>query len=115
MWHLHVWSTAGPFVLPDAGLDAEDRDVKSIEGMADGTNFITAGNLADRAQPVVIAPENLLVAEDQRIPVKREQIKEALSGNLCRCTGCIKITKRLNWPPLMRGEEMELPRGLFTD
>jgi carbon-monoxide dehydrogenase small subunit len=41
----------------------------------------------------------------------REEIKEALSGNLCRCTGYIKIYEAVELAAArMRGEEMELPR-----
>ena len=41
----------------------------------------------------------------------RDEIKEALSGNLCRCTGYIKIYEAVELAAArMRGEEMELPR-----
>jgi aerobic-type carbon monoxide dehydrogenase small subunit (CoxS/CutS family) len=38
-------------------------------------------------------------------------IKDALSGNICRCTGYIKIYEAVELAAArMRGEEMELPR-----
>ncbi len=41
----------------------------------------------------------------------RDEIKEALSGNLCRCTGYIKIYEAVELAAArMRGEEMRLPR-----
>jgi len=56
----------------------------------------------------------LLVAEEllKKNPhPNRETIKEALSGNLCRCTGYIKIYEAVELAAArMRGEEMELPR-----
>jgi aerobic-type carbon monoxide dehydrogenase small subunit (CoxS/CutS family) len=41
----------------------------------------------------------------------RDEIKEALSGNLCRCTGYMKIYEAVELAAArVRGEEMELPR-----
>ena len=41
----------------------------------------------------------------------REEIKEALSGNLCRCTGYIKIYEAVELAAAkLRGEALELPR-----
>ena len=99
------------------GLDAEGRDVKSIEGMADGAQLHplqeTFADLG-AAQCGYCSPGFLLVAEEllQKNPSpSREAIKEALSGNLCRCTGYIKIYEAVELAAArMRGEEMELPR-----
>jgi carbon-monoxide dehydrogenase small subunit len=55
-----------------------------------------------------------LVAEEllQKSPnPSRAEIQEALSGNLCRCTGYIKIYEAVELAAArMRGEEMELPK-----
>lgn len=99
------------------GLDAEERDVKSIEGMAAGSELHplqqTFADLG-AAQCGYCSPGFLLVAEEllKKNPnPTREVIKEALSGNICRCTGYIKIYEAVELAAAhMRGEEMELPR-----
>ncbi len=99
------------------GLDAEGRDVKSIEGMAKGAQLHplqeTFADLG-AAQCGYCSPGFLLVAEEllnKDSNPSREVIKEALSGNLCRCTGYIKIYEAVELAAArMRGEEMELPR-----
>jgi len=99
------------------GLDAEGQDVKTIEGMADGAELHPLQHtFADlgAAQCGYCSPGFLLVAEEllkkDQNP-SREAIKEALSGNLCRCTGYIKIYEAVELAAArMRGEEMELPR-----
>jgi aerobic-type carbon monoxide dehydrogenase small subunit (CoxS/CutS family) len=99
------------------GLDAEGQEVKTIEGMADGPQLHPLQEtFADTgaAQCGYCSPGFLLVAEEllQKDPnPSREAIKEALSGNLCRCTGYIKIYEAVELAAArMRGEEMELPR-----
>ncbi len=99
------------------GLDAEERDVKSIEGMAQGSELHplqqTFADLG-AAQCGYCSPGFLLVAEEllkKNPSPTREAIKEALSGNICRCTGYIKIYEAVELAAAhMRGEEMELPR-----
>ena len=79
------------------GLDAEGQEVKTIEGMAEGAELHPLQNtFADlgAAQCGYCSPGFLLVAEEllKKNPnPSREVIKEALSGNLCRCTGYSKI------------------------
>jgi len=99
------------------GLEAEGRDVKTIEGMAEGgTLHPLQDTFADlgAAQCGYCSPGFLLVAEEllKKSPSpSRDEIKEALSGNLCRCTGYIKIYEAVELAAArMRGEEMELPR-----
>jgi carbon-monoxide dehydrogenase small subunit len=99
------------------GLDAEGRDVKSIEGMAEGAQLHplqeTFADLG-AAQCGYCSPGFLLVAEEllKKNPnPSRDEIREALSGNICRCTGYIKIYEAVELAAArMRGEEMELPR-----
>ena len=99
------------------GLDAEERDVKSIEGMAEGSELHplqqTFADLG-AAQCGYCSPGFLLVAEEllkRNASPTREVIKEALSGNICRCTGYIKIYEAVELAAArMRGEEVELPK-----
>ncbi len=79
------------------GLDAEEREVKTIEGMAHGAELHplqqTFADLG-AAQCGYCTPGFLLVAEEllKKTPnPSRAEIQEALSGNLCRCTGYLKI------------------------
>jgi aerobic-type carbon monoxide dehydrogenase small subunit (CoxS/CutS family) len=99
------------------GLDAQGRDVKSIEGMAQGSTLHplqeTFADLG-AAQCGYCSPGFLLTAEEllKKNPnPNREVIQDALSGNICRCTGYIKIYEAVELAAArMRGEEMELPR-----
>src|SRR6187431_750090 len=99
------------------GLDAEGREVKTIEGMAIGAELHPLQQtFADTgaAQCGYCSPGFLLVAEEllkKNANPSRDTIKEALSGNLCRCTGYIKIYEAVELAAArMRGEEIELPR-----
>ena len=99
------------------GLDAEDREVITIEGMAENGRLHPLQNtFADTgaAQCGYCSPGFLLAAKeliDKNARPSRDEIKEALSGNLCRCTGYIKIYEAIELAAAqMRGEDMELPR-----
>ena len=99
------------------GLDAEGRSVKTIEGMATGAELHPLQQtFADTgaAQCGYCSPGFLLVAEEllaKNPKPSRPEIQEALSGNLCRCTGYIKIYEAVELAAArMRGEEAELPR-----
>jgi carbon-monoxide dehydrogenase small subunit len=99
------------------GLDAEGRNVRTVEGMAEGgvlhplqDTFADLG----AAQCGYCTPGFLLVAEElleKNAKPSREEIKLALSGNLCRCTGYIKIYEAVELAAArMRGEDAELPK-----
>src|SRR6266481_6415153 len=99
------------------GLDAEGRDVITIEGMAEGGRLHPLQDtFADlgAAQCGYCSPGFLLAAKeliDKSPSPSRDEIKEALSGNLCRCTGYIKIYEAVELAAArLRGEAMELPR-----
>jgi carbon-monoxide dehydrogenase small subunit len=96
------------------GLDTEGRAVETIEGMADGAVLhplqATFADLG-AAQCGYCTPGFLLVAKEllkSNLRPTRDEIKEALSGNLCRCTGYLKIYEAVELAAArMRGEEAE--------
>lgn len=96
------------------GLDMEGCNVETIEGMADGSDLhplqITFADLG-AAQCGYCTPGFLLTAKellDKSPTPTRDEIKEALSGNLCRCTGYIKIYEAVELAAArMRGEDAE--------
>jgi aerobic-type carbon monoxide dehydrogenase small subunit (CoxS/CutS family) len=99
------------------GLDAEGRRVETVEGMETGAGLHPLQEtFADTgaAQCGYCTPGFLLVAKEllaQNARPTRDEIKEALSGNLCRCTGYIKIYEAVELAAAkLRGEELELPR-----
>ena len=99
------------------GLDAEDREVTTIEGMAEGGQLHPLQDtFADlgAAQCGYCSPGFLLAAKEliEKSPnPSRDEIREALSGNLCRCTGYIKIYEAVELAAArVRGEVMEVPR-----
>jgi carbon-monoxide dehydrogenase small subunit len=98
------------------GLDAEDRDVVSIEGMAiEGKLHPLQDTFADlgAAQCGYCSPGFLLTARQllhKNAHPTRDEIREALAGNLCRCTGYIKIYEAVELAAArMRGEDVEAP------
>jgi aerobic-type carbon monoxide dehydrogenase small subunit (CoxS/CutS family) len=100
------------------GLDAEGRDVTTIEGMAEnGQLHPLQDTFADlgAAQCGYCSPGFLLAAKeliDKSPSPSRDEIKEALSGNLCRCTGYIKIYEAIELAAArLRGEDMQLEKA----
>ena len=99
------------------GLDGEDRDITTIEGMQTGAELhplqVTFADLG-AAQCGYCTPGFLLTAKEllgKNPSPTREEIREALAGNLCRCTGYIKIYEAVELAAaLMRGEEVQPPR-----
>ncbi len=79
------------------GLESDGREIETVEGMAGATGaHPLQTKFADlgAAQCGYCTPGFLLTAQallrDDDNP-SRERIKEELSGNLCRCTGYLKI------------------------
>jgi aerobic-type carbon monoxide dehydrogenase small subunit (CoxS/CutS family) len=99
------------------GLDAEGREVTTIEGMALGGQLHplqeTFADLG-AAQCGYCTPGFLLVAKElleKNASPSREEIREALAGNLCRCTGYIKIYEAVELAATrIRGEMIEVAR-----
>src|SRR6266487_3455787 len=79
------------------GLECEGRNVETVEGMAGAQGLHPLQKaFADlgAAQCAYCTPGFLLTAKallEEKPKRTREEIKEALAGNLCRCTGYIKI------------------------
>src|SRR3954468_8672725 len=95
------------------GLDAQDREVTTIEGMAEGAELHPLQDtFADlgAAQCGYCTPGFLLTAKEllEKNPSpSRYEIKDALAGNLCRCTGYIKIYEAVELAAArMRGENV---------
>jgi len=80
-----------------AAVQAHERDVRTVEGLGDAGSlhpvqeaFLEAGAVqCGFCTPgLVVASHDLL----RRVPQPSDdEIREALSGNLCRCTGYAKI------------------------
>ena len=77
--------------------EAERRDVRTVEGIAAPGRLhalqeafeITGGAQCGFCTPGVLMSAYALLAENAA--PTRDEIREALSGNLCRCTGYTKI------------------------
>jgi aerobic-type carbon monoxide dehydrogenase small subunit (CoxS/CutS family) len=99
------------------GVACAGQDVRTVEGMAQGGKLHplqeTFADLG-AAQCGYCTPAFLLTAEAllaQNPRPSREEIKDALAGNLCRCTGYIKIYEAVELAAArMRGEKAE-PRS----
>ena len=79
------------------GLACEGRRVKTIEGMAHGAKLhplqeafadLGAAQCGYCTPAFLLAADALLTANPRPT---RDEIKDALAGNLCRCTGYLKI------------------------
>ncbi|MEO8143630.1 MAG: (2Fe-2S)-binding protein [Betaproteobacteria bacterium] len=79
------------------GVECAGRHIETVEGLAKGAELHPLqAAFADlgAAQCGYCTPGILMTAKallDGNLNVNREQIKEAVSGNLCRCTGYQQI------------------------
>jgi len=103
------------------GLACAGHEVRTVEGMAQGGKLHplqeTFADLG-AAQCGYCTPAFLLVAEAllaANPKPTRDEIKDALAGNLCRCTGYIKIYEAVELAAArMRGEKAEpAPETLY--
>ncbi|MGH7530750.1 MAG: (2Fe-2S)-binding protein [Gemmatimonadales bacterium] len=99
------------------GLACANRAVRTVEGMArDGRLHPLQETFADlgAAQCGYCTPAFLLAAEALLAAnprPTRDEIKDALAGNLCRCTGYLKIYEAVELAAArMRGEQAEPAR-----
>jgi len=82
-------------------IEARDREITTIEGLADGENlhpiqraFVEHGAI----QCGFCTPGMVLTAKallDETPSPTEDEIKEAMSGNICRCTGYVKIIEAI--------------------
>jgi carbon-monoxide dehydrogenase small subunit len=78
-------------------IELQGREITTIEGLADGVKphpLQTAFAELDAAQCGYCTPGMLLSSKallDQNPHPSRQEIREALAGNLCRCTGYNQI------------------------
>ena len=99
------------------GLDAVGREVRTVEGLADGPALHPLQEaFADfgAAQCGYCTPGILMTAEAllrENAAPTRAQITQRLAGNLCRCTGYLKIFEAVELAAArMRGERAEPKR-----
>ena len=101
-------------------LDAQDRDIVTIEGMAkDGKLhplqqvFIDHGAIqCGFCTPGMLLSAKALLDENPR-PTE-EEVKQAISGNLCRCTGYRKIVEAILGVAQPNESEIGCPKGNTT-
>ncbi len=78
-------------------IENQDQEITTIEGVAQGSEphpLQSAFTQLGAAQCGYCTPGMILTAKallDENADPDRETIEEALSGNLCRCTGYLKI------------------------
>ena len=96
------------------------KNIETVEGLQqDNRLHPLQAAFADlgAAQCGYCTPGILMVAKailEANPDPETEEIEEALSGNLCRCTGYHKITQAVEWAAaLQRGEESRPPREVF--
>jgi carbon-monoxide dehydrogenase small subunit len=91
-----------------------DQPITTVEGMAKGAElhplqqaFIEVGAAqCGYCTPGILVTAQALLAENSE--PSRQDIKDALAGNLCRCTGYIKIYEAVELAAArMRGEQAE--------
>ncbi len=91
--------------------ECEGRAVETVEGMQDGNELhplqATFADLGAAqcgyCTPGILMAASALLAENPS--PTREEVVEALAGNLCRCTGYHKILEAIDWAAaLLRGE-----------
>jgi carbon-monoxide dehydrogenase small subunit len=81
------------------GAEAEGREVTTIEGLADGEKLhpLQAKFIEHAALQCGICTPGFLIAAkallDRNSSPTDEEIRYALAGNLCRCTGYDKIVR----------------------
>jgi aerobic-type carbon monoxide dehydrogenase small subunit (CoxS/CutS family) len=92
-------------------VETEDRRITTVEGMAEGGRlhplqqaFAELGAAqCGYCTPGILLTATALLAE--RPSPTRQEVKEALAGNLCRCTGYTKILDAVELAALRMGRQ----------
>ena len=101
-------------------VDAQGHEVETVEGLQRGAELhplqATFADLGAAqcgyCTPGILMVAKALLAENPH-PSDGE-IRTALAGNLCRCTGYHKIVQAVEWAAVrLRGEEWTPPREVF--
>ncbi len=100
--------------------DVQGRVIETVEGMQEANSLHPLQEaFADlgAAQCGYCTPGILLTARsllDQHTDPNRQEISEALSGNLCRCTGYHKILDAIEWAASkLRNDEVAPSNEVF--
>ncbi len=100
-----------------AAFECEGRDVTTVEGLRDGPGLHplqTAFADHGAAQCGYCTPGMLVAAKwllDRKPDASRAEIAEALSGQLCRCTGYLQIFEAVeDAGRALRGEPVQGPK-----
>ena len=99
-------------------LECDKRDVLTVEGLGSYGNLHPLQDaFADlgAAQCGYCTPAILVTAKallDHNPHPNRDQIREALSGNLCRCTGYLQIFEAVEAAMLKIAEQNHQPSGI---
>ncbi len=100
--------------------ELEGREIETVEGLTDGNRlhplqetFADLGAAqCGYCTPGILMTAKALLAENP--DPEREEINEALGGNLCRCTGYHKIVEAVEGAAaLARGEDWEPSREVL--
>lgn len=100
--------------------EMEGRAIETVEGLQLGNDlhplqaaFADLGAAqCGYCTPGILMTAKALLAENPR--PTRDEIADALAGNLCRCTGYHKILEAVEWAAArMRGEEFTPPSQVF--
>jgi len=96
--------------------DLEDRQIETVEGLQEGNQLHPLqAAFADlgAAQCGYCTPGILMVSKallEANPEVDASEINEALSGNLCRCTGYHKIVQAVEWAAARASDPTAEPR-----
>ena len=97
--------------------NASGKNIQTIESIADGPSlhpvqqaFIDSGAIqCGYCTPGMIISAKALL--DKNLNPTEDEIREALSNNLCRCTGYVKIVEAVkNAAAIMRGNDKHVGR-----